>query len=72
MFEVISHTVISLFEVSRSSDFGRVQRLWLSSETLVEFRDFGRVQRLWLSLEVVVKLWLWLSSETMVEFRDYL
>ena len=41
-----------------------VQRLWLSSEALVEFRDVGWVQRLWLSTET-------LSSETLVELRDF-
>ena len=41
-----------------------VQRLWLSSEALVEFRDVGWVQRLWLSTET-------LSSETLVGLRDF-
>ena len=38
--------------------FGLLVRLWLSTETLVEYRDFGLVQGLWLSLE------------NLVEFRD--
>ena len=45
-------------------DFGWVQRLWLSAETLVDFR-------LGLSSETLVELETFVESETLVEFKDY-
>ncbi len=60
-----------------SSDFVCAQRLWLSSETLVEFRDYGYIQRLQcLNTFVVFRdlgsvQRLRSSSETFVEFGDF-
>ena len=47
--------------------FAHLDKLWLSSETLVEIRSFDSVQVCWMSSDILISL----SSGTLVEFRDF-
>ena len=47
--------------------FAHLDKLWLSSETLVEIRSFDSVQVCWRSSDILISL----SSGTLVEFRDF-